>query len=75
MTWSPTAEDTMTDVSGLRPRLTSIAYRILGTVADPEDAVQDAFPRYQTVGGCPRGRTSSSGGGRPRSSNTNHARS
>lgn len=38
------------DVSHLRPRLMSIAYRMLGSVADAEDAVQDAFLRYQTAG-------------------------
>lgn len=39
------------DVIELRPRLMSIAYRMLGSVADAEDAVQDAFMRYQTAGG------------------------
>jgi RNA polymerase sigma-70 factor (ECF subfamily) len=39
------------DVSGLRPRMMSVAYRMLGSVADAEDAVQDAFVRYQTAGG------------------------
>lgn len=33
----------------LRPKLMSIAYRMLGSVADAEDAVQDAFLRYQTA--------------------------
>jgi RNA polymerase sigma-70 factor, ECF subfamily len=39
------------DVNTLRPRMMSIAYRMLGSVADAEDAVQDAFVRYQTAGG------------------------
>jgi RNA polymerase sigma-70 factor (ECF subfamily) len=33
------------DVSALRPRMMSVAYRMLGIVADAEDAVQDAFVR------------------------------
>lgn len=41
----------MTEVNELRSRLMSIAYRMLGSVADAEDAVQDAFLRYQTAGG------------------------
>ncbi|VTR96236.1 rna polymerase sigma factor : RNA polymerase sigma-70 factor, ECF subfamily OS=Phenylobacterium zucineum (strain HLK1) GN=PHZ_c2577 PE=4 SV=1: Sigma70_r2: Sigma70_r4_2 [Gemmata massiliana] len=41
----------MTDVNTLRPRMMSVAYRMLGSVADAEDAVQDAFVRYQTAGG------------------------
>jgi RNA polymerase sigma-70 factor (ECF subfamily) len=39
------------DVSRLRPRMMSVAYRMLGSVADAEDAVQDAFLRYHTAGG------------------------
>jgi RNA polymerase sigma-70 factor, ECF subfamily len=35
---------------GLRPRMMSVAYRMLGSVADAEDAVQDAFVRLQTAG-------------------------
>jgi RNA polymerase sigma-70 factor (ECF subfamily) len=42
----------MIDVAiAFRPRMMSVAYRMLGSVADAEDAVQDAFVRYQTVGG------------------------
>jgi RNA polymerase sigma-70 factor (ECF subfamily) len=39
------------DVNDLRPRMMSVAYRMLGSVVDAEDAVQDAFVRYQTAGG------------------------
>lgn len=34
---------------GLRPRMMSVAYRMLGSVTDAEDAVQDAFIRFQTA--------------------------
>jgi RNA polymerase sigma-70 factor (ECF subfamily) len=33
-------------VERLRPKLMAVAYRMLGTVADAEDAVQDAYLRY-----------------------------
>lgn len=33
----------------LRPRMMSVAYRMLGSVADAEDAVQDAFLRLQAA--------------------------
>jgi RNA polymerase sigma-70 factor (ECF subfamily) len=32
----------------LRPLLFAIAYRILGSVVEAEDAVQDAWLRYQS---------------------------
>jgi Sigma-70 region 2 len=38
-------------VNDLRPKMMSVAYRMLGSVADAEDAVQDAFVRYETAGG------------------------
>jgi RNA polymerase sigma-70 factor (ECF subfamily) len=42
----------MTDeVLALRPRMMSVAYRMLGSVADAEDSVQDAFMRFHTGGG------------------------
>lgn len=35
--------------SELRPRMMSVAYRMLGSVADAEDAVQDAFLRLEAA--------------------------
>ena len=43
---SPVNEQTFVD---LRPRLFTVAYRMLGTVGDAEDVVQDAFLRWQKV--------------------------
>lgn len=37
------------DLSELRPRMMSVAYRMLGSVVDAEDAVQDAFLRLQSA--------------------------
>lgn len=38
------------DLSELRPRMLSVAYRMLGSVADAEDAVQDAYLRLHSAG-------------------------
>jgi RNA polymerase sigma-70 factor, ECF subfamily len=37
-------------VEELRPRMMSVAYRMLGSVSDAEDAVQDAFLRLHAAG-------------------------
>lgn len=37
------------DMDQFRPRMMSVAYRMLGSVVDAEDAVQDAFLRLQTA--------------------------
>jgi RNA polymerase sigma-70 factor, ECF subfamily len=34
----------------LRPRLSALAYRMLGTVADAEDVLQEAFLRWSATG-------------------------
>lgn len=38
-----------TEYEALRPRLLAIAYRMLGSAAEAEDAVQDAWLRWQTT--------------------------
>jgi RNA polymerase sigma-70 factor (ECF subfamily) len=40
------SESSTSNVERLRPKLLAVAYRMLGTVADAEDAVQDAYLRY-----------------------------
>ncbi|MGY4720711.1 RNA polymerase sigma-70 factor [Naumannella huperziae] len=42
------------EFEALRPLLFSIAYRILGSVAEAEDAVQETWLRYAAVGTVPR---------------------
>ncbi|WP_435016735.1 RNA polymerase sigma factor SigJ [Tundrisphaera sp. TA3] len=48
---------TWDDALGMRPRLLALAYRMLGSVTDAEDAVQDAYLRFQQAGpiGSPEG--------------------
>lgn len=42
-----TGKDAASDFEALRPRLARIAYRMLGSVADAEDVIQDAYLRWQ----------------------------
>jgi RNA polymerase sigma-70 factor (ECF subfamily) len=44
------ARATVGDFEALRPHLLAVAYRLTGTVADAEDAVQDAWLRWQGAG-------------------------
>ena len=46
MTASPNSEDATAVFEPLRPKLTRVAYRMLGSVADAEDMVQEAFIRW-----------------------------
>jgi RNA polymerase sigma-70 factor, ECF subfamily len=46
MTAAGTSTDAAATFDPLRPKLTRIAYRMLGSVADAEDVVQDAFIRW-----------------------------
>jgi len=43
------AEDAVASFDPLRPRLTRVAYRMLGSVADAEDMVQEAFLRWMAA--------------------------
>jgi RNA polymerase sigma-70 factor, ECF subfamily len=46
MTTNPRSEDAAVSFEPLRPKLTRVAYRMLGSVADAEDMVQEAFIRW-----------------------------
>jgi RNA polymerase sigma-70 factor (ECF subfamily) len=41
--------DDSSQTAAFRPKLLAIAYRMLGSVADSEDAVQDAYLRFQSA--------------------------
>src|SRR3954447_4918110 len=45
----PTQEDAAAGFDPLRPRLMRVAYRMLGSVSDAEDVVQEAFIRWMGV--------------------------
>ena len=49
MITNATSEDAAADFSPLRPMLIRVAYRMLGSVADAEDMVQEAFLRWMKV--------------------------
>jgi RNA polymerase sigma-70 factor (ECF subfamily) len=44
-----TLEDAVSDFIAIRPRLSLIAYRILGSAAEAEDVVQEAWLRWQNT--------------------------
>jgi RNA polymerase sigma factor (sigma-70 family) len=44
-----TSDDGLSAFMSVRPRLFGIAYRMLGSAADAEDTVQDAWVRWQTA--------------------------
>jgi RNA polymerase sigma-70 factor (ECF subfamily) len=46
VTADPRPEEAAADFEPLRPRLMRVAYRMLGSVADAEDVVQEAFIRW-----------------------------
>ncbi|TPL35538.1 sigma-70 family RNA polymerase sigma factor [Mesorhizobium sp. B2-4-8] len=49
MAHSPSNQDAADSFDPLRPKLTLVAYRMLGSVAEAEDVVQDAFLRWLDV--------------------------
>jgi RNA polymerase sigma-70 factor, ECF subfamily len=49
VTANATSEDAAADFTPLRPMLVRVAYRMLGSVADAEDVVQEAFLRWMRV--------------------------
>jgi RNA polymerase sigma-70 factor, ECF subfamily len=46
---SEQANDRAAEFDALRPRLTRVAYRMLGSMSDAEDVVQDAWLRWQAT--------------------------
>jgi RNA polymerase sigma-70 factor (ECF subfamily) len=42
----------LSDFQAPRPRLLRLAYRMLGSLSEAEDVVQDAWPRWSAVGGA-----------------------
>jgi RNA polymerase sigma-70 factor (TIGR02957 family) len=49
MTKEPLRPDELEAFEGFRPRLEAIAYRLLGSAAEAEDAVQEAFLRWEAA--------------------------
>ncbi len=48
---STVSDDNNYEDEGMRPKLLALAYRMLGSIADAEDAVQDAYLRLQQTEG------------------------
>jgi len=46
---APATDDGLSPFEGARPRLFGIAYRMLGSVAEAEDVVQDVWTRWQST--------------------------
>jgi len=46
---APATDDGLSPFEGARPRLFGIAYRMLGSVAEAEDLVQDVWTRWQST--------------------------
>jgi RNA polymerase sigma-70 factor (ECF subfamily) len=49
MTTSESSEGAAADFAPLRPKLMRVAYRMLGSVADAEDVIQEAFIRWMRI--------------------------
>src|SRR5262245_59474191 len=49
MTTDESSEGAAADFAPLRPKLMRVAYRMLGSVADAEDVIQEAFIRWMRI--------------------------
>lgn len=44
-------DERLADFEAQRPRLLRLAYRMLGSLSEAEDVIQDAWPRWAAVNG------------------------